>query len=266
MEEKKENKLRILLKITLGSFFKIFLFILWLIIMIIIPLVQQPFDVPYEIVFSQYIDDLLYIGFHIFGIYFLLLAITYLFIKKRNLIFILQIPSICLSFAIVMLLPAFTVKMMIFLGSFFYLFQRFVMMKDSAPVVNFLTKKTIPTKKNPFILIFLIVEMFFYFIIKTFLIDSLIPETIKLESYAYYAWYVGDAVLNVVALILCLFLYFRKDPYHQNLGRHFFWIFPTIQIYGIYTAFQLYFGEMESFTSKLPFVIDILLVIILAIG
>lgn len=263
--EKDVSKYFIVRNIIFGSFFKSFMFFLWLILLIITPIIE-PYFKPGEILFSSIIDDYLYYIIYGLRFSFLILAILSLISKNRSsnlIIGMIVIVLTILTIINIFILGTIVILGMIYAGIAFYLTQKLVIMDKTAPVLKFLTKKTFSRDKKSHIFLILIIEVTLYMIITYYIRFQIIPDSAK--NYAFYAWDFGDLIIHAVLFVLVLFIFPRKDSYHQQVKHYFFWLFPIVQISGILIGIQFFLEESGLISSNIPFMLDLVIVILLVL-
>ena len=263
--EKDVSKYYVVRNIIFGSFFKLFMFILWLVLLIITPIIE-PYFKPGKILFSLIIDGYLYYIIYGLRFSFLILAILSLISKNRSsnlIIGMIVIVLTILTIINIFILGTIVILGMIYAGIAFYLTQKLVIMDKTAPVLKFLTKKTVSRDKKSHIFLNLIIEVTLYMIITYYIRFQIIPDSAK--TYAFYAWDFGDLVIHAVLFVLVLFIFPRKDSYHQRIKHYFFWLFPIVQISGIFIGLQFFLEESGLISSNIPFILDLVIVILLVL-
>ncbi|MHA1720959.1 MAG: zinc ribbon domain-containing protein [Promethearchaeota archaeon] len=260
--DKDVSKYYIFRNIIFGSFFRSIMFFLWLTVLIVTPIIE-PYFASGEDLFSDLTDAYIYTILYAIRFSFLMIAFLSLIFKNRSSNIGVMILILGLSYYVIgytRFFGAVIVLGMIFIGIGFYLSQKFVIMQNAAPILEFFTKKTVSPRKKPHIFLNLFIEVFLYMIFTFYLRFRIIPDSAKTS--AYYAWMFNDLILHAILFILVLFIFSRKADYYQRVKQYFFWLFPMVQISSLYVGFSFYVEEMGLIFSNLPNIINLVIVII----
>ncbi len=147
-----------------------------------------------------------------------------------------------------------------------YILQRLSVMGNIAPFIKKVSTPFHLEKRRARPFLFITIESIVVILAILYIQNNFLSDELYIISpYAYKFWTWTTASFLVVAILILLLIRKHDNPFSQHMKGLFLFFIPILQIYNLYIVFMDISTSLLPEGSTLPFILDLLVFLLLAI-